>query len=81
MQLNSTNGSSAHDMVSLARQTESFPNPAGLISGAHLVKGQHKLSTERLGRGKIALETQLHSVVVVFSHSNSTLCLHKSVDG
>lgn len=29
-------------MVSLARQTERFPNPAGFISGAHLVKSQQK---------------------------------------
>lgn len=46
MQLNSTNGGSVHDMVSLARQTECFPNPAGFISGAHLVKGQQKVSAQ-----------------------------------
>lgn len=46
MQLNSTNGGSVHDTVSLARQTECFPNPAGFISGAHLVKGQQKVSAQ-----------------------------------
>lgn len=45
-QLNSTNGGSVHDTVSLARQTECFPNPAGFISGAHLVKGQQKVSAQ-----------------------------------
>lgn len=47
MQLNSTNGGSAHDMVSLARQTERSLNPAGFTSGAHLVKGQQKVSARR----------------------------------
>lgn len=46
MQLNSTNGGSVRDTVSLARQTECFPNPAGFISGAHLVKGQQKVSAQ-----------------------------------
>lgn len=67
MQLNSTNGGSAHDMVSLARQTERSLNPAGFTSGAHLVKGQQKVSARR---GHIKKPTATSSVAVVFPHSN-----------
>lgn len=79
MQLNSTNGSSAHDMVSLARQTERFPNPAGFISGAHLVKGQQKESTQKTKQEKPQWEHDFLSGAGVFSLQLNALPLTKVV--